>query len=67
MCDELKTHTDGHLGLCKSHAYQVKQAGGLVALEREPEPKTCEWVDPVEEPEATDPVGEPEETERTEA
>lgn len=71
MCDQLKTHTDGHRGLCKSHAYRVKQAGGHVALELEPEPepeptgkgkavaqvppKICEWVDP--EP---DPVADPE-------
>ena len=66
MCDELKTHTDGHRGLCKGHAYRVKQAGRHVALEANAD-QTCEWVDPVEEPEATDPVGEPEETERTEA
>ncbi len=47
MCDELKTHTADGRGLCKSHAYQVKQAGGEVALELEPagknKPKTCEW------------------------
>ena len=59
MCDALKTHTDGHRGLCAGHAYQVKQAGGLVALELEPKPigrrkqKSCEWdkrasVEPVE-------------------
>lgn len=47
MCDELKTHTDGRRGLCKGHAYLVKQVGDPVALELEPEPtgKTCEWVD----------------------
>ena len=54
MCDELKTHTDGYQGLCKVHAYEVKQAGGDVALELEPEPeptdkgnweppRLCEW------------------------
>ncbi len=56
MCEELKTHTDGKRGLCKTHAHQVKQEGGDIALELEPtgkgKAKTCEWQNsPQPEPE----------------